>query len=185
MVAIMLERLRVAPGMKVAEFGSGSGYHLACALELSRPGGRAIGIDVGEPERRAARDSALRLVVGDMAKPPLRPGSVDAVYSTCYATDVLEPLSRAVRPGGVLQVIAPIEATEFAAEPAHSWLAGRYQSYDEYLAPRRQSYASIREYRKSGEGALVQLGVLYDVSFVPARRSADESLGIRIPDFGL
>ena len=54
MVAMMLERLELAPGQKVLEVGGGSGYHAACVAELVRPGGKVISIVV-PPSRRTTR----------------------------------------------------------------------------------------------------------------------------------
>jgi protein-L-isoaspartate(D-aspartate) O-methyltransferase len=49
MVALMLEWAELAPGMRVLELGSGSGYLSALAAELIRPGGRVIGVEL-EPD---------------------------------------------------------------------------------------------------------------------------------------
>lgn len=181
----MLGRLPLEPGMSVVEFGAGSGYHLSCALELTRPGGRAVGVDLCDMTGVAGRDPGLRVVVGDLERPPLGSGRADVVFCTCYRVDAKAPLSRVVREGGVLQVIEPVDEAEFSSEPPHSWLAGRYGSHDEYLGSRKQLYACVREYKKSHEGTLIRVGVLYDVSFVSARRATEEPLGNRIPDFGL
>ena len=58
MVAIMLEWADLAPGLRVLELGSGSGYLTALLAELVRPGGRVLGVEV-DPE--LARQSGLRL----------------------------------------------------------------------------------------------------------------------------
>jgi protein-L-isoaspartate(D-aspartate) O-methyltransferase len=48
MVALMLEWAELAPGLRVLELGSGSGYLAALAAELVRPGGQVVGVELVE-----------------------------------------------------------------------------------------------------------------------------------------
>jgi protein-L-isoaspartate(D-aspartate) O-methyltransferase len=58
-MALMLERLRVEPGMSVLEIGAGTGYNAALLAELVGPGGRVVSVDV-DPEVAAGARRALR-----------------------------------------------------------------------------------------------------------------------------
>ena len=63
MVALQLGYARLAPGLKVLEVGSGSGYLLAVIERLVRPGGQVFGLEI-EPEL-AARSRATLSEVGE------------------------------------------------------------------------------------------------------------------------
>ncbi len=50
MVGMMLQILDLAPGQKVLEIGTGSGYHAALIGELVRPGGKVYTVErLGDP----------------------------------------------------------------------------------------------------------------------------------------
>lgn len=60
-VAIMLEQLAIAPGMRVLEIGAGTGYNAALLAELVGPSGHVTTVDIGEAiaaEARAHLDTA-------------------------------------------------------------------------------------------------------------------------------
>jgi protein-L-isoaspartate(D-aspartate) O-methyltransferase len=60
-VAVMLEQLELAPGMRVLEIGAGTGYNAALIARLVRPGGAVTTIDVQPDvasEARAHLDAA-------------------------------------------------------------------------------------------------------------------------------
>src|SRR5260370_21258761 len=45
-VALMLEQLRVEPGMRVLEVGAGTGYNAALLAELAGPRGQVVTLDI-------------------------------------------------------------------------------------------------------------------------------------------
>ncbi len=47
MVAFMLDKLSLRPGLRVLEIGAGSGYAAAIAALLCRPGGRIVAVEIG------------------------------------------------------------------------------------------------------------------------------------------
>src|SRR5260370_11222593 len=60
-VALMLEQLRVEPGMRVLEVGAGTGYNAALLAELAGPHGRVVTLDIDAEivaEARAHLDAA-------------------------------------------------------------------------------------------------------------------------------
>lgn len=59
-VALMLEQLRVEPGMRALEIGAGSGYNAALLAELVGPQGRVISIEI-DAELAAAAAERLAL----------------------------------------------------------------------------------------------------------------------------
>ena len=61
MVALQLEWAELAPGLRVLELGSGSGYLAALLAELVRPGGHVVGVELDHAlsERSAAILSEL------------------------------------------------------------------------------------------------------------------------------
>lgn len=54
-VAIMLQQLGVAPGMRVLEVGAGTGYNAALLAELVGPSGHVTTVDIGEEIAAEAR----------------------------------------------------------------------------------------------------------------------------------
>jgi arsenite methyltransferase len=109
-----LDALSLQPGQIVADFGCGAGLDLLIAARRVGPGGRVIGIDGSMPMVRAARRAAkeagaanIDVRIGDLRRPPLRPGSVDVVLSNCVLgmfpdkQQVLSVIASTLRPGGV------------------------------------------------------------------------------------
>lgn len=58
MVALMLEWAELAPGQRILELGSGSGYLAALLAELVRPGGRVAAVEI---DRQLAEESRTPL----------------------------------------------------------------------------------------------------------------------------
>ena len=92
---------------KIADAGCGAGFHVRLLGEL---GVEAVGFDVALAAVEGRR--GVRLVVADLASPPLREGSFDAALclgntlsllpSRAAQRDALGALARVVRPGGVV-----------------------------------------------------------------------------------
>jgi SAM-dependent methyltransferase len=96
-------------GKRVVDGGCGKGRHLRLAAEF---GARdVIGIDLGPAVEAAARNTegldAVHVVQGDLTRPPLRPGTMDVVYSIGVLHHLPRPadgfrgLARLLVPGGL------------------------------------------------------------------------------------
>ena len=102
MVAIMAEQLDLAPGMKVLEIGSGSGYHAAVLAELAREGTiytveRFEGL--AEHARKLLPANVVPLVGdGSLGLPEHAP--FDRILVTCSAPDIPSPLLAQLKAGG-------------------------------------------------------------------------------------
>src|SRR5207245_2699218 len=104
-----LMRERLLEWLACPACGGGEGRHLGLAAEL---GARdVIGIDLGEAVEAAARNTegldAVHVVQGDLTRPPVRPGTVDLVYSIGVLHHLPRPadgfraLARLLVPGGM------------------------------------------------------------------------------------
>lgn len=109
-VALMTELLRVKPGDRVLEIGTGSGYQAAVLAEL---GTTVYTIEIVEPLGIAARDRLMALGYG---KVEVRVGDgyhgweehapFDAIMVTAAASHVPPPLVRQLKAGG--RMVIPV-----------------------------------------------------------------------------
>jgi protein-L-isoaspartate(D-aspartate) O-methyltransferase len=103
-VALMTEMLAVAPGHKVLEVGTGSGYQAAVLSHLVQ---EVYTVEIIEPLGRTAAERLKRLGYGNMH---VKIGDgyygweeyalFDRVIATCAATLVPPPLVKQLKPGG-------------------------------------------------------------------------------------
>lgn len=107
MVAIMCDHLGLAPGQRVLEVGTGSGYHAAVTAHLIRPGGRLTTIEFYDDLARRARanlksagvrDVAVVAGDGSLGWPPGAP--YDRIYLTCTGRRFPPPLLEQLAPDG-------------------------------------------------------------------------------------
>lgn len=114
-VAVMLQQLRVEPGMRALEVGAGSGYNAALLAELVGPAGSVISLEIDEALAAAAgaRLAALgypperaRVIASDgwLGWPPGAP--YDRIELTVGATDLSLAWFEELAEGGLL--VAPL-----------------------------------------------------------------------------
>ena len=123
-------RLRLRPGMTVADVGAGSGYDTLRLARIVGPGGSVIAEDVTALYLRALRASAdalrlgnIRTVVGSPGDPKLPAGSIDAAIMVHMYHEIERPyellynLAPAFRRGGLLGIEEADRATEAHGTP--------------------------------------------------------------------
>jgi len=109
-VALMTDLARVAPGQRVLEVGTGSGYQAAILAEI---GAAVHTIEIVAPLAEAARARLARLgykgidvVVGDGYEGIERAAPFDAILVTCGADHVPPALVSQLKPGG--RMVIPV-----------------------------------------------------------------------------
>ncbi len=131
MVAIMVEALKLRPGLKVLEIGAGSGYHSAVTAHMvveSLVEGEGEGADKGHiytveyvPELAAMAESNLKaagldrhvtVIHGDGGLGLPEHAPFDRVFVACAAPAVPEPLVGQMAEGGVLLI--PVGQVRFS-----------------------------------------------------------------------
>jgi SAM-dependent methyltransferase len=105
----LVGQLPLRPGLRVLDAGAGSGRFAVPLARRLGDSGRVVALDllpeVMAPIRRSG--PAIATVVGDAARPPVRPGSVDVVLAAhmlYHLDDVVagvRALARLLRPGGL------------------------------------------------------------------------------------
>ncbi|HZC79235.1 MAG TPA: methyltransferase domain-containing protein [Ktedonobacterales bacterium] len=108
-VALMLEQLRVEPGMRVLEVGAGTGYNAALLAELAGPHGRVVTLDIDAEivaEARAHLDAAgypgVRAIAADGATGWRAEAPYDRIMLTASASDLTPAWLDQLAEGGVL-----------------------------------------------------------------------------------
>lgn len=117
--------LGLGPGDRVLDAGCGTGRALTPLRAAVGPSGTVLGVDLTErmlaAAREAGRDADGTLLLADVARLPLRDGSLDAVFAAGLIAHLPDPaanlreLARAVRPGGRLALFHPIGRAALAA----------------------------------------------------------------------
>jgi protein-L-isoaspartate(D-aspartate) O-methyltransferase len=108
-VAIMLEQLGLAPGMRVLEVGAGTGYNAALLAHLVGEQGRVTAVDIDEDIVEGARRNLaaagferVRVVRGDGALGWPEEAPYDRVVLTVASWDVFPAWRTQLAPGGRL-----------------------------------------------------------------------------------
>jgi SAM-dependent methyltransferase len=162
-VAVLLQALRLSPGMTVLEFGAGTGW---LSRFLTQMGCRAILLDLSATALRIAREHYARQpVIGDRPAPAflefdgrridLPDGSVDRVI--CFdsfhhapnARAVIAEFGRVLRPAGIAGFVEP--GPRHAEAPRSRFEAGTYgvverdvDVHDIRRAARAHGFADLR-----------------------------------------
>jgi SAM-dependent methyltransferase len=120
-----VRELGLERGARVLDAGCGTGRALPYLREAVGPQGTVIGLDL-TPQmlaraERAGRGAAARLLLGDVARLPLRADSLDAVFAAGLIAHLPDParnlaeLARVVRPGGRLALFHSVGRRALAA----------------------------------------------------------------------
>ena len=108
-MAIMLEQLRVGPGMSVLEIGAGTGYNAGLLAHLVGPTGRVVSVDIDDDITTEAREhlhaagiDGVRVVRGDGWLGSGTDERFDRVILTVGAADISPHWFEQLNIGGVL-----------------------------------------------------------------------------------
>jgi|SRR5690348_8182226 len=111
MVAIMLEQLRVEPGMRVLEIGAGTGYNAALLAALAEPSGAVTTLDIDTEIVAEAREHlaaagypAVRAIATDGATGWAEGAPYDRIILTVGASDIAPAWLAQLREGGLLVI---------------------------------------------------------------------------------
>jgi protein-L-isoaspartate(D-aspartate) O-methyltransferase len=112
MIAIMLEEARLAPGDRVLEIGTGSGYHAALVAHIAGPE-NVVSIERIPSLAEWARSnlarvgfSAVTVVVGDGSLGYPERAPYDCILATAGAPEIPDPWRLQLSPRG--RIVAPI-----------------------------------------------------------------------------
>nr|WP_198550405.1 methyltransferase domain-containing protein [Streptomyces silvensis] len=117
--------LGLGPGDRVLDAGCGTGRALSALRDAVGPRGAVLAADLTpamlDAAVRAGRAAHGRLLLADVARLPLRTGSLDAVFAAGLIAHLPDPavnlreLRRVVRTGGQLALFHPIGRAALAA----------------------------------------------------------------------
>lgn len=123
--AAAVAELGVRPGDAVLDAGCGTGRALPPLRDAVGPGGTVLGVDLTpamlDEVVRAGRHRSGQPLLADVARLPLRSGTLDAVFGAGLIAHLPQPadnlreLARVVRPGGALALFHPIGRVALAA----------------------------------------------------------------------
>jgi protein-L-isoaspartate(D-aspartate) O-methyltransferase len=133
-MALMLEQLQLAEGMRVLEIGAGTGYNAALLSVLVGRHGRVVSVDV-DPEiaqgaRQALRKAGYRarVVVGDGREGFAGASPYDRIVVTASSDSVPIAWFDQLKPDGVLQVPLRLSASGAQAIPLLRKQGPRFRS---------------------------------------------------------
>jgi protein-L-isoaspartate(D-aspartate) O-methyltransferase len=110
LMAAMLERLRVEPGMRILEVGTGTGWNAALLRSLVGPSGEVVSVEVDSEAAARARDALrhsghevdVRIADGRTGAPDA--GPFDRIIVTASAAELPRAWRDQLRPNGLLEV---------------------------------------------------------------------------------
>ena len=120
-MAIMLERLGLAPGLRVLEIGAGTGYNAALLSTLVGAGGRVVSVELqpdladAAAEALAAGGYAARVVTGDGREGWEAEAPYDRIILTASTGTVNRPWFDQLVPGGLLQLPFHLQGPDLQA----------------------------------------------------------------------
>ena len=120
-MAIMLDQLDLAPGLRVLEIGAGTGYNAALMRHIVGSDGTVVSVDIDSEVAAQARDHLasagypdVTVVAADGAAgyPPSAP--YDRVIATVGVSDLAPPWLDQMSPGGRIVVPLDVRGTQLA-----------------------------------------------------------------------
>lgn len=112
-LSLLIEALKLKPGMTVADVGAGSGVLSVMMARKVGPEGRVLAVDIQEEMLSLLRNKSRQLglknivpVLGTPRSPKLPAGSVDVAlmvdvyHEFSFPWEMMQSLSRAMKPGG-------------------------------------------------------------------------------------
>lgn len=113
MYAIMLEAVKLKPGEKVLEVGSGSGYGAALMKEIVGENGKVITVEIDREVAEFAKNNLkkagykdVKVVCGDGSKGYKKEAPYDAIIVTAAAPEIPKALIEQLKIGG--RLISPV-----------------------------------------------------------------------------
>ncbi|MGA5421221.1 class I SAM-dependent methyltransferase [Streptomyces lavendulocolor] len=123
--AAAVAAMGLRPGGAVLDAGCGTGRALPYLRAAVGADGTVVGLDLTPAMLtaavRAGRAGYGALLLGDVGRPPLRDGALDAVFGAGLVSHLARPeedlreLARTVRPGGRLALFHPVGRAALAA----------------------------------------------------------------------
>jgi protein-L-isoaspartate(D-aspartate) O-methyltransferase len=120
-MAIMLDQLALAPGLRVLEIGAGTGYNAALMKHIVGPSGTVVSVDIDADVAGQARDHLLSagypevtVVDADGAEGYRPAAPYDRVIATVGVSDLAPQWLSQTEPGGRIVVPFDVRGTQLA-----------------------------------------------------------------------
>jgi protein-L-isoaspartate(D-aspartate) O-methyltransferase len=120
-MAIMLDQLALAPGLRVLEIGAGTGYNAALMQHIVGPSGAVVSIDIDTDVASQAREHLARagypdvtVVTADGAEGYPQAAPYDRVIATVGVSDLASSWRDQTGPGGRIVVPLDVRGTQLA-----------------------------------------------------------------------
>jgi protein-L-isoaspartate(D-aspartate) O-methyltransferase len=120
-MAIMLDQLALAPGLRVLEIGAGTGYNAALMKHIVGSGGTVVSVDIDADVAGQARDHLVSagypdvtVVAADGAEGYPAAAPYDRVIATVGVSDLAPPWLDQTEPGGRVVVPLDVRGTQLA-----------------------------------------------------------------------
>jgi protein-L-isoaspartate(D-aspartate) O-methyltransferase len=120
-MAIMLDQLALAPGLRVLEIGAGTGYNAALMQHIVGPSGAVVSIDIDTDVASQAREHLARagypdvtVVAADGAEGHPQAAPYDRVIATVGVSDLASSWRDQTGPGGRIVVPLDVRGTQLA-----------------------------------------------------------------------
>jgi len=120
-MAVMLDQLALAPGLRVLEIGAGTGYNAALMRHIVGPAGTVVSVDIDADVASQARDHLasagypdVTVVTADGAEGYQDGAPYDRVIATVGVSDLAPSWLQQTGPGGRIVVPLDVRGTQLA-----------------------------------------------------------------------